>query len=204
MTNLYKTMRCGLKPVRRLKWKEWSSDFQASTEDFTKNQWGIADKYITGEDTFGEEAPQAIDPLMISQVKLMRYVWVARKFSHSRRRKELSFSHHEVVAALPPDKQDEWLDKCVKEKLTVQDLEDQSAEDRGVEGSGTPTLSDHLEMLLDKISFVRGKVPRDFTAELKLLDQANQKINLVIASVANREVGDPVLFEEEEKEKAPA
>jgi hypothetical protein len=187
-----------IKKTRRPSWTEWSLDFNEACTNQSKNQWKLADRYIVGEDTFGEEAPQAVNPLKISLTKLMRYVWVARKFAPSRRRKELSFSHHEVLAALPHDLQDKWLAESVQKEYSVQELEDASADDRGVEPKGEASLLDLFDMLLTRITVVRGKIPRDFLEEIKLLDQADKNINLAIASLKNREVGDPAQIELED------
>jgi hypothetical protein len=40
----------------------------------------------------------------------------------SRRRDNLTWSHHAVVAALDPDEQDRWLDMAAAERLSVADL----------------------------------------------------------------------------------
>ena len=42
--------------------------------------------------------------------------WVAHKFEISRRRENLSFSHHAEVTALEPAEQDDWLDRAEAEK----------------------------------------------------------------------------------------
>ena len=42
--------------------------------------------------------------------------------SNASRRKELSFTHHEAVASEEPATQRKWLDRAVKEQLTVSDL----------------------------------------------------------------------------------
>jgi len=52
----------------------------------------------------------------------MNMVHVASRFEVSRRRKNLSWSHHETVASLEPDQQDHWLDRAVADRLSVADL----------------------------------------------------------------------------------
>jgi hypothetical protein len=49
-------------------------------------------------------------------------MWVCHKIPLSRRREELSFGHHQVVAPLPPEEQDYWLERAVKERLSVMKL----------------------------------------------------------------------------------
>ena len=44
---------------------------------------------------------------------------IADKVESSRRREDLSFSHHTEVASLPPEKQEAFLQKAVDEKLSA-------------------------------------------------------------------------------------
>jgi hypothetical protein len=50
---------------------------------------------------------------------------VARSVHFSRRRENLSFSHHQEVASLTPIEQTEWLDKAEDECLTAPQLRSQ-------------------------------------------------------------------------------
>lgn len=53
----------------------------------------------------------------------LRYMkLVAEKIESARRRADLTFSHHLEVLKLLPDKQDEYLEKAAKNKLSVRDL----------------------------------------------------------------------------------
>lgn len=47
-----------------------------------------------------------------------------------RRRAELNFSHHREVSALPPEKQEHYLQKAVDEKLSVRDLREEIRKDK--------------------------------------------------------------------------
>lgn len=53
---------------------------------------------------------------------LMNMVYVASRFPISRRRENLSWSHHETLAALEPEEQDHWLDEARKHRWSVSDL----------------------------------------------------------------------------------
>jgi len=64
----------------------------------------------------------------------MNYGSVGRSFDDvSRRRKDLSFSHHESVAALAPDEQEQWLDEAERHGLTVNQLRSELRQARAVE-----------------------------------------------------------------------
>lgn len=53
---------------------------------------------------------------------LNRYKWVAAQVPASRRRSQLSFEHHEAVAALPPGQQDDLLARAEREAWTLEDM----------------------------------------------------------------------------------
>jgi hypothetical protein len=52
----------------------------------------------------------------------MNMVYVASRFDFSRRRENLSWSHHETLAALEPDEQEGWLDRAEQHRWSVSDL----------------------------------------------------------------------------------
>ncbi|MGW0651777.1 LmbU family transcriptional regulator, partial [Streptomyces umbrinus] len=56
----------------------------------------------------------AMERTSLDYQTLRNYAWVAGKVARSRRRPELSFQHHQEVAALPPDEQDYWLGRAVE------------------------------------------------------------------------------------------
>jgi len=66
---------------------------------------------------------------------------IADKVETSRRREELSFSHHCEVAALPSEKQELFLNKAVEEKLSVRELRTEIKRDN-FKQLETPSLPD--------------------------------------------------------------
>ncbi len=68
-------------------------------------RWWIGDLLLFAEANFHEEYAQALDVTRLSERQLTKYRWVAEKVAPSLRRENLSFSHHELVAALPPPDQ---------------------------------------------------------------------------------------------------
>lgn len=100
-------------------------------------QWAFGDWYIKGEVSFGEEAAQAIDGsgpatrmdalrnvLRKSVGTLQNIVGTCEKVPMERRRAELDFSHHVIVARLEPDEQVRWLAAAVENEWTVAELRD--------------------------------------------------------------------------------
>jgi len=96
----------------------------------TKN-W-LGDWLAYGERAYGETYAQALDATDYEYGTLRDAMWVTKQFALSRRRDNLSWSHHREVAALPPDRQDHWLDRAEAEGLTRNGLRSQltGSEDR--------------------------------------------------------------------------
>lgn len=114
------------------------------------SRWWLGDWIRYGNAKFGERYSRAAAITGYDSQTLMNMVSIASKFEISRRREDLSWSHHETVAALQVEEQEGWLDRAATERLSVVDLrlelraarkgERQRAE-AAVEGeSGDPAL----------------------------------------------------------------
>lgn len=75
-------------------------------------QFAVGDfiNYIEAE--FGEEASQIVDASDWSESTVRVYRWVAAKVEPHRRREELTFAHHQLVAELEPIEQVNWLERA--------------------------------------------------------------------------------------------
>ncbi|MER5411380.1 LmbU family transcriptional regulator [Streptomyces virginiae] len=74
--------------------------------------WWVADWLVYGESEFQDRYHEAVKRTSLSYQTLRNYTWVARKFPLTRRRQNLSFSHHLEVVALDEPEQDYWLRKA--------------------------------------------------------------------------------------------
>ena len=75
--------------------------------------WIIGD-YINGVESFyGEQASQLVDAANLSESSAKVYRWVCSKVAPTYRREELTFAHHQEVAALEPSQQKVWLQKAI-------------------------------------------------------------------------------------------
>jgi len=74
--------------------------------------WWIGDWIRFGERKWGEKYAQALEETPFAYQTLANDVWVASAIESSARREKLTFNHHSVVAALPPDERDKWLDRA--------------------------------------------------------------------------------------------
>lgn len=67
-------------------------------------RWWIGDLLLFAEANFSEKYAQLLDATRMTERQAERYRYVAQNIAPSRRRENLSFSHHEEVASLePPD-----------------------------------------------------------------------------------------------------
>ena len=83
--------------------------------------WWWGDWWRFGERAYGESSSQAA-PTGYAVETLKNAAWVADRVELSRRRDDLSFSHHYEVAALPPAEQDHWLALAAANEWSRDDL----------------------------------------------------------------------------------
>jgi hypothetical protein len=95
--------------------------------------WWIGDWLNYGNTRFGERYVRAARITGYDVQTLMNMVYVASKFEASRRRDNLSWSHHAELAALEPEKQDHWLERAESERLSVRCLREEVRRQRRVE-----------------------------------------------------------------------
>ncbi|HEV3046257.1 MAG TPA: hypothetical protein VGY13_02750 [Solirubrobacteraceae bacterium] len=85
-------------------------------------QWLLGDWIAYGNAKFGERYARASQITGYDPQTLMNMVYVATRFAISRRRENLSWSHHETLAALDQGEQDRWLDEAAAHRWSVADL----------------------------------------------------------------------------------
>ena len=87
------------------------------------SQWWVGDWVRFGAVKYGEKYAQAAELTGYDEHSLRNMAYVASRFAESsRRRDNLSFSHHAELAALQAAEQDEWLGRAEREKLSVSAL----------------------------------------------------------------------------------
>jgi hypothetical protein len=87
--------------------------------------WWIGDWLRYGNQRFGERYARASRITGYDPQTLMNLVYVASSVDPSRRRTDLSFSHHAEVAALEPSEQERWLELAARERFSVRCLREQ-------------------------------------------------------------------------------
>lgn len=84
--------------------------------------WWIGDWLNWGEQTWGEMYAQAMDETGFDYSTIRNDKWVSSQIELSRRRDNLSWSHHQEIAALEPGEQDRLLEQAEANGWTRQEL----------------------------------------------------------------------------------
>jgi hypothetical protein len=133
-------------PTRDLDAREWAEAGRFLGTMARSGQWGLGDWIRYGEARFGERYSKAARITGYDVQTLRNMVYVASRFEISRRRDNLSWSHHEAVAALGPSEQDSWLAIAQERRLSVTDLRTELRSTRrqaagGGSAAGEPILA---------------------------------------------------------------
>lgn len=114
----------GYNPPSGLTFEAWSNDAAFVRAIDRANKWIAGDYFAAGE-RFGEDAFQVLGDEHawgMGVEKMRKLTWVARNVRPQQRRKDLSWSHHMLVAPLTPDEQDDWLLLAATKEMTVEQL----------------------------------------------------------------------------------
>ena len=109
----------GWEPPEDLTYEQWAQTGYVFKVFEQATQWAIGDWIRVGEERFAHKYTQALDATEHKKGYLQNMVYVAENVEPSRRREELNWSQHQVVASLEADQQDELLERAVTEGLTV-------------------------------------------------------------------------------------
>ena len=96
---------------------KWIEDGAALATMDKAVRFAIGDWIVFGETHYGEAHAQAIDATALSYSSINSARWVASRIPQDRRRSDLSWSHHEAVASLPPLEQETVLRQAQTERL---------------------------------------------------------------------------------------
>jgi hypothetical protein len=139
------------------------------------SKWWVADLLLEAEARFGEAAYQVAEATGRSERTLANWVWVASRVPRSRRREELTFTHHVVVAPLEYPEQRRWLQRAVDEGFSSRELRVAIAAARALEdGDSTAAAADCQELLDQAAASLRERLlscgyPGDLSLEIKLV-----------------------------------
>jgi hypothetical protein len=123
-------------PVGEMSFEEWQEAGQKLGQIARATQWWIGDWLNYGAVTYGEKYSRALEATGYEYQSLRDMASVAGEFDLSRRRDNLSWSHHREVAALEPAQQEAALDRAEREGLSSKQLR------AGANGNGTRRAKD--------------------------------------------------------------
>ncbi|MEG8280636.1 LmbU family transcriptional regulator [Streptomyces sp. AHA2] len=124
--------------------------------------WWAGDWLVYGSAAFPDRYRQAAEATALDYQTLRNYAWVARKVDVGRRRAELSFQHHQEVAALAPEDQDHWLGQATEHGWSKAELRNRL---RAVNAGGPARARSSTRLLLDVDGERWGKWQRAAAAE---------------------------------------
>lgn len=137
---------------RNVKWEKFAEDFVAIQVLDNAMRWAIGDMYRAGVLLFRTKDPsQALSFAGVSLKTVQNWAWVCGRYWPTERVRGVSIHHHSVVAKLDQVTRRKWLLKVRDEDMTVEDLQEATAEIRGTEGRFlTPydLLVDHYNTML--------------------------------------------------------
>jgi hypothetical protein len=104
-----------------MNFSEWESQGVELSKTNQAQKWALADWLAAGDTAWGGQAYNKAQELFpdLSRKYLFTLAYVGRNVPFSCRKEKLSFTHHELVAALEPVEQERVLQKAVTEGWTV-------------------------------------------------------------------------------------
>jgi hypothetical protein len=101
--------------------------------------WALADWILYGrERPWGHRYTTAMELTGLSYGTVRVYATIAARFERARRRPQLSFSHHALVASLETQQQDYWLLRAARDGWSYHKLHDELAKSSSVERAPNP------------------------------------------------------------------
>lgn len=111
--------------------EEWIVVGERITTLVEASMWWLGDWWAYGAHTYGDRARTVAEGRLPRAFQTcMNAGWTARKFPETSRQQEVSFTHHQEVAALPPAEREELLGQAEAENLTVKALRNRVVERR--------------------------------------------------------------------------
>jgi len=133
-------------------------------------QWLIGDWVVCGDDIYWGQLEQFAQELGFEYATIRDYAYVARNVDLSVRTDKLSFGHHKLVTALPPDKQELFLTQAVNNHWSIAQLRE-AIKPKALSTSAKPeTLTDYAKRWDKLISKRRWGVKEKQEAQ-NVLDQ---------------------------------
>lgn len=105
-----------------IEFPQWQKLVEMTGRVSRSSQYWVGDALLAGEMRFGEVASQYSDLTGYDPKTLMNFIWVCRAVAPERRRSDLTFGHHALVAGQPSSLQAYWLTQAAENKWTIVQL----------------------------------------------------------------------------------
>src|SRR6516164_2144987 len=106
----------GLRASKQLSDEEWLQVGAQIGRIGNALQWASGDWWAYGEDRKYGDGRACAEHVGVNYDTIRNRAVVCRAFELSRRRDNLSFTHHQEVMAAPAEQYDSWLDRAKKEE----------------------------------------------------------------------------------------
>ena len=123
---------CTWEPPENMEHREWVAVGRRLGGIGRVSNWWVGDWLRYGTSRWGEKYVEAAKITGFDAKTLRNIVYVASRFELSRRRDNLTWSHHAELAVLEREQQDLWLDRAIADRLSVADLRQEL---RGAQGT---------------------------------------------------------------------
>jgi hypothetical protein len=134
----------GWSPGEEIDVRDWVRTGQRLGAMTRCSQWWIGDWVRYGNGRWGEKYKEASKITGYDVQSLRNMAYVAGRVKVSRRRYNLTWSHHAEVSSLDSAEQDSWLELAEAERLSVADLRIELRSARRAESEPAPRSQDSL------------------------------------------------------------
>ncbi len=118
----FKLRETGLEPIGNPTFEEWLQCGQFIKQAKGAVHFWVGDWLNYGEMRWGETYRQAVELTGFETQTLYNDKWISSRIPPERRQEALSFDHHQQVANMDAEEQEEVLAVAVKKKMTVRDF----------------------------------------------------------------------------------
>ncbi len=156
------------------------------------SKWAIGDWLLFGEKVYGESYAQAAAATGRSEGSLLDYLRVAMRVARRRRRDDLTWQHHRLIAALEPTQQRRWLERAARNGWSTRELREQvSADSRSETGPAVlpapPSVATREEL----------------RAAAEVLDQSHLRDTKIAGKLRAAASGGALVSEQPDREPCP-
>jgi N6-adenosine-specific RNA methylase IME4 len=115
---------------------QWAEEGLILNAIHDASKWARGDWYAYGEHKWGAKYDQGVEDTQLEEQTLRVESYVSRNVDLNQRRDDVSWTHHRMVAPLPSQEQERWLEKAAPEpgqkkaKLTVAELRQEIKHER--------------------------------------------------------------------------